>query len=111
MFCIGDNNEIALTKGADGYFKVGLVDESGKPRIVRKNESLLLTVKRTVNDKTPALTKVVVGTNIFHIEPKDTERFGIFRYRYTVELILADGSKRTVIPFTTFNVLREGGLQ
>lgn len=107
MLCIGDNNEIALTKGAKGYFKVDLVDEADKPKLVRKNEALMLTVKRTAHDKTPALTKIIVGANTFHIEPKDTERFGLFRYKYTVELIKADGSKQTVIPFTAFNVLSE----
>lgn len=108
MFCISDNNEIAITKGADEHFKVGIVDEAGKPRLVRKNEALILTIKRTVNDKTPALVKTIVGTDTFHIEPKDTENFGLFKYRYKVELVSADGKKHKVIPYTAFNVLREG---
>lgn len=106
MLTVSERGEIGLTRGDTAWFDVPINNVlTGEPYEIQEADILTFSIKKTTNDRTHALQKRVTGSNIFHIEPQDTENLMFGKYKYDVELTTANGDVYTVIPPTTFEVL------
>lgn len=111
-----NGTEIHLTRGDTAYLTVPLrkvlFDENGQtryePYIMKEDDTLTLTVKRSTKDTEACFQKVNTGTNTFHIEPKDTCDCEFnYKYTYDVELRTANGDNFTVVEPSCFKILPE----
>lgn len=108
MLYVESDGAVKLTRGDTARLTVTINnDTSGKEYVIESGDTLTLTVKKSVSDAVPSIQKVLVGTNIFHIEPKDTAQLAFGRYKYDVQLTTAGGDVYTVIEPTTFEIAQE----
>lgn len=101
-------SEIQLTRGDTAYLNVIVTKSSDSQTYTMKPEdTLTLTVKKTVNDSDFLLQKVVEGTNTIHILPEDTSELEYGSYKYDVQLNTEEGDVFTIIEPATFKILPE----
>ena len=101
-----DGTNIKLTRGDTSYLTFPIT-MNGEAYAMKPEDTLYLTVKKTVNDTEYCFQRSSVGSNIIHIEPSDTKPFAFGKYKYDVELRLGDGDIFTVIDTSTFEILSE----
>ena len=108
MLYVEADNTVRLTRGDTAYLQVPIVnDVTLEPYIVAENDTLVLSVKRTVKDTEVCFQKTVKGTDIFHIKPEDTHQCEFGKYKYDVQLTTSSGEVYTVIEPTCFEILTE----
>ena len=110
MLKVTSNGDISLTRGDSAWLTVPLtLEDTGEPYEMTAADTLTLSVKKTVKDVDFAFQKILVGSNTFHIEPKDTAGLDFGKYKYDVQLDTESGDVFTVIDTSTFEVLTEVG--
>lgn len=108
MLYVEADNTVRLTRGDTAYLQVPIVnDVTLEPYIVAEDDTLILSVKRTVKDTEVCFQKTVKGTDIFHIKPEDTRQCEFGKYKYDVQLTTSSGEVYTVIEPTCFEILTE----
>jgi hypothetical protein len=108
MLKVESDGTIQLTRGDTARLAVSITNDlDGSEYTMQEGDELTLTVKKAVTDAQPAFQKVLHGENKFHIEPKDTAGLAFGRYKYDVQLTLADGDVYTIIEPTVFELLKE----
>lgn len=107
MLHVSENGEIELTRGDSAYLTVNVTKDDGEAYEFQNGDYLTLTLKKTVKDDTALLTKTIMGTDTFHIKPKDTAELNFGKYKYDVQLTTKDEDVFTVIPPSTFEILTE----
>lgn len=108
MLYVNSDGTIQLTRGDTARLSVSISNDlTNSDYVMREEDTLRLTVKRSVNDTTPLFQKVVKGSSQFYIEPSDTKDIPFGRYLYDVELTTANEDVYTVIVPTTFEILKE----
>lgn len=108
MLKILNDNMIQLTRGDTAAITVDIFDEVTSAQYeMASDDTLTLTIKKTVNDRTYYVQKIVTGTNRIIIEPADTKNMGFGTYVYDVQLDKASGEASTVIGPSTFELLTE----
>lgn len=108
MLTIDSDGTIHLTRGDTARLTVKIHNELYDNEYeIAENDVLRMTVKKGVNDSNPLVQKTITGSSQFHIEPKDTSDLNFGKYLYDVELTTANGDVSTIIPPTTFEVMKE----
>lgn len=108
MLNVLENNEIQLTRGDTAWLTVNVTNDTGNDNYeIQNGDTLTLSLKKTVRDADSLMEKVVLGTDTFHIEPKDTADLNFGKYKYDVQLTTEGGDVYTVIPPSTFEILPE----
>ena len=108
MLYVDGNGTIRLTRGDTAKLTVSINNEvTESPYDISENDELVLTVKKTVNDKTPCIQKKIVGSYIFVINPSDTESLAFGKYKYDVQLNKENGEVYTIIEPTVFEIMQE----
>lgn len=109
MFTVDKDNAIHLTRGDTARLLLSSVVNlvTGKEYILSADDTVTFTVKKTVYDTTPAVQITVPGGAAIHIKPEDTKEMAFGKYLYDVQLTTADSDVYTVIPPTTFELLKE----
>ncbi len=108
MLYVNTDGTIQLTRGDTARLIVAIKNDlDGSGYELNADDVLRLTIKKTVNDSTPAVQKTVVGSCKFHIEPEDTQELAFGKYLYDVELTTSGGDVYTVIVPTVFEILKE----
>lgn len=108
MLYVGSDGKVQLTRGDSARLSVTIRNDLGDGNYeVTPTDTLRLTIRKTVNDATPAVQKTVTGTSKFYIKPEDTKDLSFGKYLYDVELTTASGDVYTVIVPTTFEILKE----
>lgn len=110
MLNIDDNNIIRLTRGDTAYVTINITCVSSDGEVeyeLQPNDKLTLSVKRKVKDTEYVFSKDLVGANIFHIKPEDTNGVKFGSYIYDVQLTTTDGDIYTIIEPTTFEIKTE----
>lgn len=103
-----DQNSISLTRGDTAYLTVPIFnDVTGEEYVMQPDDTLTLTVKRSVRDTEFVFQKVSTGSNAFHILPTDTAGVKFAVYKYDIQLTTADGDVYTVIEPTDFKIAEE----
>lgn len=108
MLNVSENGYISLTRGDTARLTVSVTDDvSGEPYELQNGDTLTLSVKKSIKDVDPVLSKTIENTDTFHIEPKDTAGLSFGKYMYDVQLTMSDGDVYTIIPPSTFEILTE----
>lgn len=107
MLKVYADGSIELTRGDTAYFDVSITDIDESPYEMQPNDTLTLSVKKSVNDAEPAFQKIIQGHALFHIEPKDTAGLAFGKYKYDVQITTENGDVFTVIGPETFEILSE----
>lgn len=108
MLYILNDGTIRLTRGDTARLTVPIHNDlDDSTYTMAEDDILAFTIKRTVNDTAPLVSKKSVGINTFHILPEDTKELKFGSYKYDVQLTTVAGDVYTIIEPTTFEVLTE----
>lgn len=108
MLVIDSNNSIRLTRGDTAWFSITVHNPIlNEEYEVGENDTLTLTVKKRATDLEPLVQKTIVYENIFHLEPEDTSDLAFGKYQYDVQITTGNGDVYTIIPPTSFEILKE----
>lgn len=108
MLKIGSNNTVQLTRGDTAYLNVTIKNDIDSSEYnMQDGDTLTLTVKKSVKDTDFSFQKKVAGTANIKIEPDDTKNLAVGKYKYDVQLNVANGDVFTIIPVTAFELLEE----
>lgn len=108
MLYINKDGTIKLTRGDTARITVSIYNEYNQNDYeLDPEDTLRLTIKKTVRDTTPTVQKTIVGSKQFHIVPEDTNNLSFGKYLYDVELTTSSGDVYTIIEPTTFELLKE----
>ncbi len=109
MITVDKDNTIHLTRGDTARLFLGRVvnEVTGEEYPVTEDDTVTFTVKKTVYDTTPSVQISVPGGAAIHIKPEDTKGLPFGKYLYDIQIDTADGDVYTVIPLTTFELLKE----
>lgn len=106
MFRIIDN-EIEMIRGDSAVFAFELLDRDGNSVDLSDFDGeIVFTVKSGTYTKKIAIQKEMVDGQI-ELEPGDTEELSYGKYVYDVQMRWANGYTDTVIPPSTFRLLKE----
>ena len=72
-----------------------------------EDDTVTMTIKKTVMQADPCVQIIVPCGEVLHIKPEDTKAMAFGKYVYDVQLTMADGDVYTIIPPTTFELLKE----
>ena len=100
------NNVITMTRGDTAVLRLDITDDKGNPYKLTDSDVVLLTLKRSVLDKSVIFQKSMVDGKIV-IQPQDTANLEYGQYFYDVELTKEDGFVATVIPPHRFIIAEE----
>ena len=105
-----DGTDIKLTRGDTAYLQVPLVnklpDGTSQEYTMEAGDTLTMTM-RAKYDSEICFQKIAKGTNTFHIVPEDTASCNFSKYKYDVQLTMANGDVYTVIEPACFQILPE----
>lgn len=108
MFKVHGDGSIALTRGDSAHLALTIKnDVNGEEHEIQPEDTLTLSLKKSVNDDKPCMQKIIQGSTIFHIKPEDTKELKFGKYKYDVQLTTEDGDVYTVIGPETFEILSE----
>lgn len=107
MFKIDNKtNKISITKGDNASLRVNLIDVNKVNRPVFDDDTIVLTVRKNVNDITPTISKTAVN-GVISFNPDDTKDLDIGLYVYDIQLTTFDNKIYTVIPLAYFDIKEE----
>ena len=108
MLYIKSDGTIQLTRGDTARLSVDINNDTlGDKYEIQPDDTLFFTVKKRTSDKLYSFQKKVIGSNMFHILPTDTEELSFGNYLYDVQLTTKDGDVYTVIGPSTFEIMKE----
>lgn len=109
MLTVDRDNSIHLTRGDTARLLLGSVvnEVTGKDFVLSADDTVTFAVKKTVYDATPTVQIVVPGGAAIHIKPEDTKEMSFGKYLYDIQITTANDDIYTVIPPTTFEILKE----
>lgn len=108
MLYLDPDGTIRLTRGDTARLTVQIInDVSDADYEIGEHDTLTLSVKKSVNDADPLIQKTIVGSQVFHIEPEDTNELEFGKYKYDVQLTTSGGDIYTVIEPSTFKIMKE----
>ena len=107
MLYVKENGNIKLTRGDTAYLTFPMTTSANEEYVMQAGDKLEFAVRETVESESALIHKTVTGGNEFHIEPSDTPGLAFGKYKYDVQLTMADGDVFTVTPVREFEVLGE----
>ncbi len=108
MLYVNDDGSIQLTRGDTARLSITIENDlTGSDYTIAATDTLKFTIKKNVNDSTPCIQKVNIGSAQFTIEPSDTKDLPYGKYMYDVELTTDSGDVYTVVVPTAFKILKE----
>lgn len=107
MFKINQKtNEIMITKGDNAALKIKVMDADGFEREIFDDDVIVLTVRKTVDADSTALTKTA-NKGVVSFIPADTKSLSIGSYHYDIQLTTFGGNIYTIIPDSIFEICQE----
>ena len=109
VFKVDEDNTIHLTRGDTARFSIGRIVNTvtNTNYTPTPEDTVTMTIKKTVLQADPFVQIIVPGGEVLHIKPEDTKAMAFGKYVYDVQLTTADGDVYTIIPPTTFELLKE----
>jgi uncharacterized protein YfaS (alpha-2-macroglobulin family) len=108
MLYVNTDGSIRLTRGDTARLTVDITNNTdGGEYTLENSDVLTLTVKKNVNETTAYIQKTITGSNVFYIEPSDTESMTFGSYKYDVQLTTAGGDVYTIIEPSKFEIMQE----
>lgn len=96
-------NKIFLTKGDSASFNIKVLRADGTERGIYDDDTLIITVRKTVDSEDISLTKTAVN-GVITISPDDTKSLSVGQYRYDIQLTTFAGNVYTIIPDSSFEI-------
>ncbi len=92
---------ISLTRGDTASLEIktyrrNAAGNPGEPYELADTDTLLFTVKRSVNDEECLIRKAVTGSNVITLDHADTAGLQFGRYRYDIKFKPSDGVFDTI---------------
>ena len=109
VLTVEKDNTIHLTRGDTARFSIGQIVNT----ITNTNytptaeDTVTMTIKKTTLDAAPCVQIIVPGGEVLHIKPEDTKAMAFGKYVYDIQITMADGDVYTIVPPTTFDLLKE----
>ena len=107
MLNVFEDNSIELTRGDTARLSVTVTNDDGEEYEVQSTDTLTLSIKKKVKDSEALVSKIIIGSKTFHIEPRDTSGLPFGSYVYDVQLTTAEGDVYTVITPSNFTIAEE----
>ena len=109
VLTVDKDNTIHLTRGDTARFAIGQIVNTitNTNYTPTADDTVTMTVKKTVLQADPCVQLIVPGGEVLHIKPEDTKAMAFGKYVYDIQLTMADGDVYTIIPPTTFELLKE----
>ena len=108
MLRIYADGSIELTRGDTARITVNIAnDADGNDYALSSGDILTLTIKKSAKDSEILVQKVLTGSNLFHIEPSDTEGLDFKTYKYDVQLTTESGDVYTVVGPNSIRITEE----
>lgn len=110
MLYIMPDGTIKLTRGDTARLTVSIdnhIDGTQAEYVMSANDTLTLSMKKSIKDSTPCLQKTITGSNTFYIEPNDTRNLEFRKYKYDVQLTTSAGDVYTIIEPSDFEIMEE----
>ena len=109
MLYVSDADKtIKLTRGDTARLVVTIENgDDGGDYTISEDDILTLSVKKNISDTSPCFQKTIKGSEVFLIDPSDTENLEFGSYKYDVQLTTSKGEIYTIIEPSTFQILKE----
>ena len=109
VLIVDKDNTIQLTRGDTARYSIGQIVKTitNTNYTPTADDTVTMTIKKTALQADPFVQLIVPGGEVFHIKPEDTKEMAFGKYVYDVQLTTADGDVYTIIPPTTFDLLKE----
>lgn len=109
VLIVDKDNTIHLTRGDTARFSIGPVVNTitNTNYTPTEDDTVTMTIKKTVMQADPCVQLIVPGGEVLHIKPEDTKAMAFGKYVYDIQLTMADGDVYTIVPPTTFDLLKE----
>ena len=109
MLTVDKDNTIHLTRGDTARCAIGQVVNTvtNTNYTPSAEDTVTMTIKKTVLQADPCVHLIVPGGEVLHIKPEDTKEMAFGKYVYDVQLTTEDGDVYTIVPPTTFDLLKE----
>ena len=101
-----EGKTIRMTRGDTAYLTIPLISMT-ETYEMSSGDTLTFSVKKKETDTVYLFQKILTGSNMFHIKPTDTSQLEFGKYKYDVQLNTVNGDVYTVIPPSTFELLKE----
>lgn len=101
-------NGISMIRGDSFMATLSIEDEYGVAYTPQEGDTLVFTMKRSIDDSEPALVKnIPIDTVKLTIIPEDTQSLDVGTYVYSVKLKKTSGEVYTVISASFLTLIRE----
>lgn len=107
------DNKLYMYRGDDEILQVDISDDSGETVSVQEGETVTLTVRELPSEESDVVfsTSSVPGSNRIIIRHEDTSNAEPGEYSADVQLLTADGKRKTVWPVIDKNAPPKGSKQ
>lgn len=106
-----DGTNMQVIRGDTEAVNVNVRDNSGVSVPFVEGDIVYFTVKKSIHDETKIFQKVITqfidGSAHIEISPADTKLSKPGVYYYDIQLSKADGSVKTIVPPSKFEILGE----
>ncbi len=106
MLYIDSKQNITLTRGDTGIFKISLQDQNGQPYIPQEGDSLRFALGKDYGKDALLVKSIPMDTCVLELEPEDTKNLEFKKYKYDIQFTSSDGKVSTII-LATFTVDKE----
>lgn len=100
-----ERTRVTLTRGDTARLKLSIQDENGNDYIPDENDTIVMSVKRSLTDVTFVFQKTL-SNDEFLILPVDTASLEPGTYYFDVQATVANGDVNTIIPPTELVIMR-----
>ena len=108
MLCVNSDGTIQLTRGDTARFNLTIKNNLSQTDYqVQPDDTLTMSIKKSVRDVDPVVQLSVKGSSVFHMRPSDTSNLAFGKYLYDVQITTGDGDVYTVIGPTTLELMKE----
>lgn len=106
-----NGNSIQMTRGDSECLIVSCKNPDGSTHPLVAGDTITLTIRKTVTSSVKGLQKDVTvfneGKAYIAINPTDTSSLDFGRYVYDIQITKADGTVKTIITPSLFEILSE----
>lgn len=108
MLYVSTDGSISLTRGDTARLSVAIHNSiTVTDYDMQPNDTLTLSVKKSVRNDELCFQKVSHGANTFRIDPEDTKSLSFGKYVYDVQLTTENSEVYTIIEPSKFVILEE----
>ena len=106
-----NGTDLKMIRGDSGSITLEIEDQNSEKYEFQEGDIVYLTVKESPKKEEIILQKIITifpeNKATIDIEPQDTSHLGYRSYVYDIQLTMANGRVKTVVPMSYFELLPE----